>query len=129
MARHCHATKEVHEDIRQVTSDHHTKPALLQVGVNQGVAVSSHQILIFTIENMEMDFGISVLRCKTKVNNNLVAMCANAYEKIVGLDVTVDEVMRMNILDAKDLICILKKKGITDKFNHHISVGQREEWS
>ena len=76
-----------------------------------------------------MGLGISVLHCKTKVNNNLVAACADAHEEIVGLNVMVDEVTRMNILDAKDLICILKKKGITDKFNHHVPVDQREEQS
>ena len=42
MARHHHTTKEVHEDIRQVTSDLYNEPASLQVGVNQGVAVSSY---------------------------------------------------------------------------------------
>ena len=109
-ARHRHTTKEVHEDIRQVTPDLHDKPAPLQVGVNQGVVVSSHQILIFMIRNMEMGLRISVLHCKTKVNNNLIATCADAHEKIVGLNVMVDEVTRMNILNAKDLICILKKK-------------------
>ena len=40
--RRC-ATKEVYENIRQVTPDLHNEPASLQVGVNQGVAVSSHQ--------------------------------------------------------------------------------------
>ena len=81
------------------------------------------------IGNMEMGVGISILCCKTKVNNNLVAVCANAHEEIVGLDVMVDEVIRMNILNAKDLIRILKKKEITDKFNHHVPVDQQEEWS
>ena len=40
----CHCTtKEVHENIKQVTPDLHDEPAPLQVGVNQGVAVSSCQ--------------------------------------------------------------------------------------
>ena len=51
-----------------------------------------------------MGLGVPVLLRKTKVDDvDLVPALANAHEEVIGLDVSVDEVTRVDVLDAGDL--------------------------
>ena len=50
---------------------------------------------------MEVRLRIPVLLRQTKVNNiDLVPSLANAHQEVVWLDVTVDEALRVDVLDA-----------------------------
>jgi hypothetical protein len=48
--------------------------------------------------------GTSVLLGQTEIDDiDLVASSSNAHQKVIGLDVPVDEVARMDVLNARDL--------------------------
>lgn len=50
-----------------------------------------------------MSLGVSVLLGQTEVNNiDLVTTLANTHQEVVGLDITVDERLGMNVLDTRD---------------------------
>lgn len=51
-----------------------------------------------------MSLRIAVLFCKTEVDNvNLVSTFPDAHEKVIGLDITVDERLGMDVLNTRDL--------------------------
>ena len=51
-----------------------------------------------------MGFGIAVFFGETEVNDvHLVSTLADAHEEVVGLDITVNEVARVDVLNARDL--------------------------
>ena len=80
------------------------------MGIDGRIAGSSSQVLVLAIRDVEMGLGIPVLLCKTKVNDvDLIPALADTHEKIVRLDVTVDEIARVDVLDAGDLIRRFKK--------------------
>ena len=74
------------------------------MGVDGCVAGSTRQVLVLAVRDVQMGLGVTELLGKTKVNNvDLVAATANAHNEVVGLDIAMDEVARVNVLDARDL--------------------------
>jgi len=74
-----------------------------QVGVDRRIAGSSSQVLVLTVRNVEMGLGVAVLLGQTKVDHvDLIAALANAHEEVVWLNVTVDERLGVDVLDAGD---------------------------
>jgi hypothetical protein len=72
-----------------------------QVGVDAGITGGTSQVLVLTVRDVEVSLRVTVLLRKTKVNDvDLVTALANAHEEVVGLDVTVDEGLGVNVLDA-----------------------------
>jgi hypothetical protein len=50
---------------------------------------------------VEASLWVSVSCCKAEIDNiNLIVMVADTHENVGGFDVTVDEVARVDILDA-----------------------------
>jgi hypothetical protein len=50
---------------------------------------------------MKMCLGIAILFGKTKINNiDLITTLSNAHQEVVRLDITVNEIFRMDIFDA-----------------------------
>jgi hypothetical protein len=63
------------------------------MGVDGGIAGGSSQVLVFSVGDMEMGLGISVLLRETKVNDvDLVTALADTHQEVVGLDITMDEI-------------------------------------
>ena len=51
-----------------------------------------------------MRLWVAVLLCQTEVNHiDLVASLANSHQKVVWLDIAMNEVTRVNVFDARDL--------------------------
>jgi hypothetical protein len=74
-----------------------------EMGVDRGIASRARQVLVLSVRDVEVGLGVAVLLRKTKVNNvDLVAALADAHEEVVGLDVTVDERLGVDVLDAGD---------------------------
>lgn len=74
-----------------------------QVGVDAGITGSTSQVLVLSVWDVEVSLGITVLLGQTKIDNvNLVTALANAHEEVVWLDITVDEGLGMDVLDAGD---------------------------
>ena len=71
-----------------------------------------------------MGLGVAVLLGETKVDDiDLVAALANAHEEVVGLDITVDERLCVDVLDAGDEL-VGKKQ---DRLERKLAVAEVEE--
>ena len=77
------------------------------MSIDTGITCSASQVLVLTVWNMEVGLGVTVLLGKTKVDDiDLVATLANPHQEVVGLDITVDERLGVDVLDTRDeLIC------------------------
>lgn len=94
----------------------HTKPSIVtrresytsaQVGINAHVAGSSAKRLALAVRYMLFSLGVAVLFGHAKVDDmNHVGVFAVwlADQKVVGLDVAVDQVLFMDRLDTRQLL-------------------------
>ena len=74
-----------------------------QVGVDARIASSAGEILILAVRDMEVRLRVTVLLGEAKVNHiDLVATLPNAHQEVVRLDVTMDEGLGVDVLDARD---------------------------
>ena len=73
------------------------------MGVDAGIAGGTSQILVLSVWDVKVRLGIAVLLGETKINHvDLVAALTNAHEKVVGLNVTMDKRLGVDVLDAGD---------------------------
>jgi hypothetical protein len=83
------------------------------MSVDAGIASGTSQVLVLSVWNVEMGLGIPVLLGQTKIDNiDLIAALANAHEEVVGLDVTVNERLGVNVLNARDKLIGEKKDSL-----------------
>lgn len=80
------------------------------MSIDTGITGSTSQVLVLTVWNMEVSLGVTVLLSETEIDYvDLVSTLADAHQEVVRLDITVDERLGMDVLNAGDqLIC--KKK-------------------
>ena len=88
-----------------------------KVGVDAGIAGSASQVLVLTVWDVEMSFRVAVFFRKTKVNNvDLVSTLANSHQEVVRLDITVNEGLGMDVLDAGDELVRQEKYSLQGEF-------------
>lgn len=74
------------------------------MGVDAGVARGAGQALVFPVRNVLERFAVPVLLCEAKIDHvHNVATASRAHEEVVGLDVTMQEVLVVYILDPRNL--------------------------
>lgn len=84
-----------------------------QVGVDGSVTGGTSQVLVLSVRNVEVSLGITVLLGQTEIDHvDLVATLANAHEEVVGLNVTVDERLGVDILDTRDKLIGEEQDGL-----------------
>lgn len=84
-----------------------------QVSVNGGVTGSSSQVLVLSVGNVEVRLGVAVLLGEAEVDDiDLVATLADAHQEVVRLDVTVDERLGVDVLDARDELVGQQENGL-----------------
>lgn len=94
------------------------------MGVDGGVTSGTSQVLVLTVRDVEMGLGVTVLLCQTKIDHvDLVATLADAHEEVVWLDVTVDEGLGVDVLNAGDEL-VGKKQ---DRLERELAVAEVEE--
>jgi hypothetical protein len=94
------------------------------VSVDRGVSRGTSQILVLPVRDMEMSLGVSVFLGETEINHiDLVAALSNAHEKVVGLDVSVDEISRVDVFRSRNELVGEKEDG----FEREFSVAEVEE--
>jgi hypothetical protein len=94
------------------------------VSVDTGVAGGTSQVLVLSVRNVEVRLRIAVLLGQTEIDNvDLVAALANAHEEVVGLDVTVDERLGVDVLDAGDELVGEQQDGL----QRELAVAEVEE--
>jgi len=87
------------------------------VGVDGGVAGGTSQVLVLSVRDVEVGLGVPVLLGETEVDHvDLVAPLADAHEEVVGLDVTVNEALGVDVLDAADELVGEQEDGLEGEF-------------
>lgn len=72
--------------------------------VNTGISSCACQILVLTVGYVLVCTSIPILFGKPKINNvDKVALFSQSHEKVVRLDITMNEVLGMNILYPANL--------------------------
>ena len=74
-----------------------------QMRVDGRVTSGTRQVLVLTVRDVEVRLRIPVLLRQTEVDDvDLVAPLANPHQEVVRLDITVDEALGVDVLDAGD---------------------------
>ena len=74
------------------------------MSVNAGVSGGARQVFVFSVRYVLMCARVAIFLGETEVDDvHQVALLTEAHEKVVGLDVTMNEVFRVNVLNAADL--------------------------
>ena len=75
------------------------------MGINACITSCSRQVLVFSVRDMQMCTWITIFFGQSKVNHiHLIAPLANAHQKVIRLDITMNKVLWMDILDTRKLI-------------------------
>jgi len=83
------------------------------VRVDGSVTSSSGQVLVLSVWDVQVRLGVSVFLGKTKIDDvDLVAALSNAHQEVVRLDITMDEVSRVDVLDTRDELIGKEKDGL-----------------
>lgn len=106
-------TAEVEHDI---TERLHVITARLlntQVSVDTGITGSSSQVLVLTVRDVEVSLGVAVFLCETKIDDvDLVSTLTDTHQEVVGLDITMNEGLGVDVFDAGDELVGEKKNGL-----------------
>ena len=74
-----------------------------EMGVDAGITSGAGQVLVLSVGDVEMRLGVTILLGETEVDDvHLIATLTDPHEEIVGLDVTMDEGLGVDVLDAGD---------------------------
>lgn len=74
-----------------------------KMGVDRSITGSTRQVLVLSVWDVEMGLWVTVLLGQTKINHvDLVATLSDAHEEVVGLDITVDERLGVDVFDTRD---------------------------
>jgi len=95
------ASQEIHEHVPE--SLEVISPALLntEVGIDGRIPRRPGQVLVLAVRYVLMRLWVSVLLCEAKINAvDEVGLASEANEEIVWLDVTVDETLVVDVLNA-----------------------------
>lgn len=75
-----------------------------QMGVDGGVAGGAGEVLVLTVGDVLVRSCIAVLLGQAEVDDvDQVALLAEPHQKVVGLDVSVNEVLGVDVLNPTDL--------------------------
>lgn len=69
--------------------------------VDAGVSRRACQVLVLSVRYMLMRLGVAVLLCQAEVDHvHQVTLLAKTHQEIIGLNVTMNEVLRVYVFDA-----------------------------
>lgn len=86
------------------------------MSVDTGIAGSTSEVLVLTVWNVEVSLRVTVLLGQTKIDDiNLVSALTDAHEEVVRLDITVDEGLGVDVLNAGDELVGEKKHRLQGK--------------
>jgi len=72
-----------------------------QMSIDTGITCSTGKVLILTIWDVEVRLWVAVLLGQAEIDHvDLVATLADTHKEVVRLDVTMDEGLGMDVLDA-----------------------------
>ena len=75
-----------------------------QVGVERSIARRTNQIFVRLTRDMNEGDFVTISVCKPEIDDiDQMALMMSAYEKVIGFDVTVDVMSRMDVFDTGNL--------------------------
>mmetsp|Transcript_16937 Transcript_16937/g.33938 ORF Transcript_16937/g.33938 Transcript_16937/m.33938 type:complete len:319 (+) Transcript_16937:608-1564(+) len=94
---------EVHEHISEGLQIITTTLLDTQMRVDARVPRCPRQILVLPVRNMLVCLGIAILLCKPKIDDiDLVCFLAETHQKVVRLDITMNEALRVHEFDTAE---------------------------
>jgi hypothetical protein len=88
------------------------------MSIDRSVPSGTSQVLVLPVGDMQVSLGVSVLFSETEINDiDLIASFPNAHEEIVGLDISVDKVSRVNVFDSRDELVGEEKDSLEGEFS------------
>lgn len=94
------------------------------MGVDRSITGGTSEVLVLSVRNVEVCLGITVLLGQTEIDHvDLIATLTNAHEEVVRLDVTVDEGLGVDVLDAGDELIGEQENGL----QRELAVAEVEE--
>lgn len=98
------ASQEVHENVTERFEVISSRLFDSEMGVDRGISSGTGQVLVLSVRDMQVGLRVPVLFRQTEIDYvDLVASLADAHQKVVRLDISVDEVSRVDVLDSRDL--------------------------
>lgn len=95
-----------------------------QVSVDRRITSGASQVLVLSVRNVEVRLGVAVLLGQTEIDHvDLVAALTDTHEEVVGLDVTVDERLGVDVLDAGNQLVGQEQ----DRLQRELAVAEVEE--
>jgi hypothetical protein len=83
------------------------------VSVDTGITGSTSKVLVLAVRDVEVGLGVAVLLGQTEIDHvDLVTTLANTHEEVVGLDITVNEGLGVDVFDAGDELIGEEKNGL-----------------
>lgn len=74
------------------------------MGVDAGVSCRPREVFVFLVGDVLVRSCVPVLLGQSEVDGvDEIALLAETHEEVVGFDVSVDEVLRVDVLDSTDL--------------------------
>lgn len=74
------------------------------MGVDGGIAGGSCKVLILAVGDMLVRSGVAIFLCQAKVDDvDQVSLLAEPHQEVIGLYVSVDEVLRVYVFNPTDL--------------------------
>ncbi len=87
------------------------------MSVDTGITGGTSQVLVLSVWNVEMGLRVTVFLSQTKVNDiDLVAALADAHQEVIWLDITMNERLGMDVLDARDELVGKKEHRLKGEF-------------
>jgi hypothetical protein len=88
-----------------------------QVSIDGCITGSASQVLILTVRDMEVSLRVTVLLGETEIDDiDLISALADAHEEVIRFDITVDERLGMNVLNAGDKLIGEQQNGLQGEF-------------
>ena len=87
------------------------------MSVDAGIASRPRQVLVLTVRDVEVGLRVAVFLGQTEVNDvDLVSAFPDPHQKVVRLDVTMDERLGMDVLNPRDELVREKQDGLQREF-------------
>lgn len=92
--------------------------------VDARIPSGTRQVLVLTVGDVEMSLGVTIFLGQAKIDNiDLVSPLANTHEKVIGLDVAVDEGLGVDVFDPRDQLIGQEQ----DRLQREFSVAEVEQ--
>jgi hypothetical protein len=78
-----------------------------QMGIDTSITSRAGQILVLAVRDVKVSLGVTVFLGETEIDDvDLIASLSDAHEKVIRLDVPMNERLGMDVLNPRDeLIC------------------------